>query len=106
MADPGQGVSLTVDISHDPARQLLTIRNTYHQAEGKESSAVMSYRYIYRFEMEALLALSGFTVEAVYGGFSEEPYDYHSGVMCFIARKSGGRRRSGRHGPRRRPGHG
>ncbi|HOC25794.1 MAG TPA: class I SAM-dependent methyltransferase [bacterium] len=92
LADPEQGVSLTVDIDHDPARQLLIIRNTYHQAEGRESSAVMRYRYIYRYEMEALLALSGFTVEAVYGGFSEEPYDYHSGVMCFVARKSGRRR--------------
>jgi len=93
LAEPEQGVSLTVDIEHDPARQLLSIRNTYHQAEGKKSSAVMHYRYIYRYEMEALLALSGFTVEAVYGGFSEEPYDYHSGVMCFVARKAGGRRR-------------
>jgi ubiquinone/menaquinone biosynthesis C-methylase UbiE len=93
LAEPEQGVSLTAQIQHDPVNQLLSIRNIYHQAakdgKTKESSAAMRYRYIYRYEMELLLELSGFTVEAVYGGFSAEPYDYNSGVMCFVARKTG-----------------
>lgn len=90
LAAPEVGVSLTARIRHDPARQLLTIRNTYHHigrnGRPRESSAVMRYRYIHRFEMEALLALSGFAVEEVYGGFSGEAYNYDSGIMCFVAR--------------------
>lgn len=98
LANPEAGVSLTARIQHDPARQLLTIRNTYHQegknGEPREHSARMQYRYIYRFEMELLLKLSGFAVEEVYGGFYDEPYDYHSGVMCFVARKANTSRRA------------
>ncbi|HNW60527.1 MAG TPA: class I SAM-dependent methyltransferase [bacterium] len=90
LAEPEQGVSLTAHIRHDPVRQLLTIRNTYHRRgrDGalREISAVMKYRYIHRFEMEALLALGGFAVEEVWGGFNGEAYDYDSGVMCFVAR--------------------
>ncbi len=92
LAEPDQGVSLTAHIQHDPAAQLLSIRNTYHQAAADgtttESSAVMRYRYIYRFEMELLLMQCGFEIEAIYGGFSNEPYDFHSGIMCFVARKT------------------
>ncbi len=90
LAVPEEGVSLTVQITHEPARQLLTIRNTYHRTgrdgQPRDSRAVMRYRYIHRFEMEALLAMSGFAIEEVYGGFSGEVYDYNSGIMCFVAR--------------------
>jgi SAM-dependent methyltransferase len=108
LADPEQGVSLTAHIRHDPARQLLSIRNTYHRTgrAGRpgESSAVMRYRYIYRYEMEALLALSGFAVEELYGGFRGEAYDYHSGVMCFVARAMPAQGRASRPAARERRG--
>lgn len=43
-------------------------------------------RYVFRYEMEHLLSLSGFKVEAVYGSFDKRPYDYKSGEMIFIAK--------------------
>jgi len=45
-------------------------------------------RYVTRHEMEDLLARSGFEVEAVYGGFKDEPLTPSSSEMVWIARKS------------------
>ena len=46
-------------------------------------------RYVTRHEMEDLLRRSGFEVEAVYGGFNNEPLTASSGEMVWIARKPG-----------------
>jgi hypothetical protein len=44
-------------------------------------------RYIFRFEMEHLLALSGFEVEALYGWFDGRLFDETSSEMVWIARR-------------------
>ncbi len=96
LADPQQGVSLSAQITHDPAAQRLTITNTYHhtrRGEAQQHTARMKYRYIFRPEMELLLLHSGFTLRACHGGFMDEPYDFHSGIMCFIAEKTAKRTR-------------
>ena len=43
-------------------------------------------RYVFRFEMEHLLALSGFTVEALYGWFDRTPFTNASSEMVWLAR--------------------
>jgi ubiquinone/menaquinone biosynthesis C-methylase UbiE len=44
-------------------------------------------RYVYRYEMEHLLTLCGFEVEALYGWFDRRPFDDDSQEMVWIARK-------------------
>lgn len=87
LADAEAGVSIDVHVRHRPARQLLRIRNSYHQPDGKVVHADMTYRYVFRFEMEALLRECGFQVENVFGDFNRRPYNYRSGMMIFTARR-------------------
>jgi len=84
-----QGISLTTTVTHDPQEQLLEIENIYHRknTQSKESIGRYCYRYIFRYEMELLLRLANFELEAVYGDFDRHPYDYYRGNMIFIARK-------------------
>jgi len=44
-------------------------------------------RYIFRYEMQYLLELSGFEVEALYSGFNREPFRNSSAEMVWVARK-------------------
>lgn len=46
------------------------------------------YRYVFRYEMEHLLALTGFEVESLYGGFKGEPFADDSSEMVWVARKA------------------
>jgi len=88
---PNSGVSIRCDITHNPEKQLLSIKNTYQQQVNgklKTTKSVMKYRYIFRFEMELLLKQAGFALEAVYGGFRGERYNFNSGTAVFIARKA------------------
>lgn len=45
-------------------------------------------RYVSRCEMEHLLALTGFEVEALYGGFQGEPFEDGSTELVWVARAS------------------
>jgi SAM-dependent methyltransferase len=45
-------------------------------------------RYVFRYEMEHLLALSGFEVEALYGWFDRRPFDDESRQMVWTARRT------------------
>ena len=47
----------------------------------------LGLRYVFRYEMEHLLALSGFEVEALYGWFDGRPFDETSTEMVWLARK-------------------
>jgi len=89
-AQPDSGVTIKTKVTHDYARQLLHISNTYLQTDKgnlQKTESKMSYRYVFRYEMEALLRLSGFEVLNVYGGFEGQEYDFTSGLMVFVARK-------------------
>ena len=44
-------------------------------------------RYVFRYEMEHLLALSGFEVEALYGWFDRRAFQDDSSEMVWLARK-------------------
>jgi SAM-dependent methyltransferase len=45
-------------------------------------------RWVYRYEMEHLLALSGFEVEALYGWFDRQEFSDESHDMVWVARKT------------------
>lgn len=48
-----------------------------------------SMRYVFRFEMEHLLARTGFRVEHLYSDFDKHPYGHtYPGELVFIARKT------------------
>jgi len=88
LADERSDVYVDINIEHDPVEQLLTVKNTYHHKKsGENETATMKYRYMFRYEAEALLKLAGFQVEHVWGGFEYQPYDFDSGMMIFYTRK-------------------
>ncbi|MGC8878007.1 MAG: class I SAM-dependent methyltransferase [Anaerolineae bacterium] len=44
-------------------------------------------RFVFRFEMELLLRLAGFGLEALYGSYHLAPFESHSEQMIFVARR-------------------
>lgn len=57
---------------------------------GKEVSNTVIpifYRYLYRYEMQHLLELCGFEVEALYGDFRRNPL-HHGTEQVWVARKT------------------
>lgn len=90
--EKGTVIEIISRVSHNPVHQLLTIKNTYRETldDGtvEEHLAEMCYRYIFRYEMELLLKLTGFKLLDVYGDFNQNPYDFFSGEMIFLAEKS------------------
>jgi hypothetical protein len=45
-------------------------------------------RYFFRFELEHLLARSGFEVTALYGGFDRSPFEDNSPEKIFAAART------------------
>ncbi len=43
-------------------------------------------RFVYRYEMELLLRMAGYSLEAVHGSYDLEPFDNNSERMIFLAR--------------------
>ncbi len=43
-------------------------------------------RFVYRYEMELLLHVAGYSLETVYGSYDLEPFDSESEKMIFVAR--------------------
>ncbi len=79
---------IKTEITHDPVNQHFHVQNAYQSSGNKNiETGEYTYRYVFRYEMEALLRLCGFTVESVFGGFDRQPYNYDSGLMIFKARK-------------------
>lgn len=78
---------------YDPGDQTVDQLFIYEELddEGRSLSRVFStytLRYLYRFEMQYLLELSGYTVEALYGDFKRGPFRY-GGEQIWVVRKSG-----------------
>jgi SAM-dependent methyltransferase len=92
LAIENSGLTISTHVKHNPVKQLMEIKNTYktetadNQIETNEAS--MTYRYVFRYEMEALLTAAGFETLHVWGGFEQQSYDYVSGIMVFVAQKS------------------
>ncbi|MDZ7315434.1 MAG: class I SAM-dependent methyltransferase [candidate division KSB1 bacterium] len=88
LADPAQNLTIDIKVRHRPEKQLLIIRNRYHsKITGETKTAVMQYRYVFRFEMASLLRECGYRQIRVFGEFDGRPYNYSSGIMIFVAVK-------------------
>lgn len=87
----GQKFNLTDKVSYEHTDQLIHVERHYEHldAEGIVSRKVMPFtmRYVFRYEMQALLEKNGYLVKEVYGHFDKRPYDYKSGEMIFVAQK-------------------
>ena len=78
--------------SHDAHRQIINVLNTYEEVD-KEGVVIRRYhkplklRWIYRYEMQHLLELTGLEVEALYGWFDRREFDKDSREMIWVAKK-------------------
>ncbi|MDP9425645.1 MAG: class I SAM-dependent methyltransferase [Actinomycetota bacterium] len=76
---------------YDPASQLLYMR-LFYELYGKQGALEnkrahdLTIRVVGRGELELMLKLAGFEVEAVYGGFEGEPFDTGSDHLITLAR--------------------
>lgn len=84
LATTNSNISIDIEVEHQAEHQLLTIQNIYKKDQQRLHHAVMTYRYVFRYEMEALLRCAGYKVIEVYGGFEDQPYDFKSGIMVFV----------------------
>jgi len=75
-------------VTRDLARQVLTLRVRF-VADAPEDSGEgeLQLRWFYRYELEHLLARSGFTIERIYGGFDQRPWA-PGGETIMIAKRS------------------
>ena len=76
---------------YDPAQQILEEERIFEEldADGKvvaKTYAPLRLRWVYRYEMQHLLELSGFAIEALYGSFERGPFR-HGGEQIWVARR-------------------
>ncbi|MBN1998539.1 class I SAM-dependent methyltransferase [candidate division KSB1 bacterium] len=86
LAESDCQISIKVHVTHEPENQILNISNTYIGQNGSKTVCTMRYRYIFRYEMEALLQAAGFQDIQVWGGFDRQPYNFSSGIAVFTAK--------------------
>lgn len=91
--DEGYTVARTeAVVSIDLAAQVRIIRSAYEVVanDGTVTKRFVEwpYRFTYRFEAEHLLERAGFEIEALYGGYQQEPFTSDSRMMLFLARKA------------------
>lgn len=91
--ESGRQVELWASNEYRPSSQ--EARSLFLHEEVDREGAVVSkvhrrlqLRYIFRYEMEHLLALCGFRVEALYGDFSGDPFGDLSPEMVWIAARA------------------
>jgi len=53
----------------------------------RRTAVEMELRFVYRYEMEALLREAGFALDAVLGSYDMDPYETDSEIMLFVAHK-------------------
>ena len=70
---------------YDPSEQRVDTRLKMRAPDGQNVVAIR-LRWIYRFEMEHLLARSGFEVEELYGDFDGNRFDITSTELVWVAR--------------------
>ena len=77
-------------VRRDPATQVAEVTFRYERrtpGRAPQSATVRTkMRSFFRYELEHLLARSGFTSVEILGGFDRRPYDYFSGETVILAR--------------------
>ncbi len=89
--DDGVEVVRFTSVRRDQARQLMDLTFRFERRRAglppKSQTAHARLRYFFRYELEHLLARSGFAHVQFYGGFDRRSYDYVSGETVVIARR-------------------
>lgn len=79
-------------IWNDPAAQVMRVRFRHERwragVKVSDEATEIKMRWFWRFELEHLLARTGFTLEAMYGGFDRRPYDGKK-EMIVVAKATG-----------------
>lgn len=92
--DDGTQVQKFVAQSIDLAAQTNHVMFIYDElgADGsvRRTALPFAMRWLYRYELEHLLARSGFAVEAVYGSYDLDEFGSASDLMLTVAIRSGG----------------
>ena len=90
--DTGHRVIVWDTRQYDPERQMLEQYFIFEELGDEGSVLSKAYsplivRYVYRYEMQYLLELCGYRIEALYGDFRRGPFRY-GGEQIWVARKS------------------
>ena len=91
--DSGNRVMAWDTRKFDPFGQTIRVHQFFQELDHEDSEVSITvipifYRYLYRYEMQHLLELCGFEVEALYGDFRRSPL-HHGNEQVWIARKTG-----------------
>jgi ubiquinone/menaquinone biosynthesis C-methylase UbiE len=90
----GQQIHTSRAWSYEPSTQTAIVQTVWEAMDEKGKttdrwdSGPIRLHCVFRFEMDHLLALTGFEVEALYGNFLREPLTDTSGDMIWVAKKS------------------
>jgi ubiquinone/menaquinone biosynthesis C-methylase UbiE len=80
--------------AYEPSTQTAIVQTVWKEVDEEGNvtdlweSGPIRLHCVFRFEMEHLLALTGFKVEALYGNFLREPLDDRSDGMIWVAKKA------------------
>jgi SAM-dependent methyltransferase len=90
--ETGRRVVIWDTIQYDLERQVLEEERIFEEVDGDGKMVSRTYntlilRFIYRYEMQHLLELCGFQVEALYGDFQRGPFRA-GGEQVWVARRS------------------
>ena len=89
--EQGRRCELWVIPEYEVTTQNITIRAIVEAYDGERhvetTESALHVRMVYRYEMEHLLARSGFEVEDLYGDFDERPLTEDCREMIWVARK-------------------
>jgi len=85
---PGPG-SVEEWQAYEPTAQLSRTTWSVRSRSGARVRFSFTLRYVYRYEIEHLLARAGFAVEALYGDHFRAPFSEASTEMVWIARRAG-----------------
>jgi SAM-dependent methyltransferase len=88
----GRPAVLWDSFRYDPERQMLIGEFIFEELDDagrvvERLYAPLMLRWVYRYEMQHLLELAGFRIEALYGDFRRGPFR-HGGEQVWIARKA------------------
>lgn len=90
----GRPIQTSYAWSYEPSTQTAILQTVWKELDGdgnvtdRWETGPIRLHCLFRFEMEHLLALTGYEVEALYGNFHREPLDDESGSMIWVAKKS------------------
>lgn len=90
--ETGRRVVVWASVKYDPETQVVTEDRIFEEIDQQGTVVQRCYgqlalRWAYRHEMQYLLELCGYEVEALYGDFARGPYRY-GGEQVWVARKA------------------